>query len=219
MNILAHRGIWEDLNDRNSISSLCLAIENGFGIETDVRDHEGKLVISHDMPIDECLLLDDFLSEYNKITNLQSKKPFLAINIKSDGLSKQLNHTLELNKIENYFVFDMSLPDTLPYLDNGMKVFLRQSEYEVLPANIKSHDGVWIDQFKSQWFENEVLLNHLNKGKKVCIVSPELHSRDYMNHWKALRGDKQLKNDDSMRDLLMICTDHPFEARDYFNEQ
>ena len=46
--ILAHRGLWQNVAAKNSISSIKLALVNGFGLETDIRDLDGELVISHD---------------------------------------------------------------------------------------------------------------------------------------------------------------------------
>jgi len=217
MNILAHRGSWTDLKDRNSLFSLSKALENGFGIETDVRDHNGELVISHDIPTEDHILLDHFLSKYNEITNHLSRKPFLALNIKADGLCSKLKKSIETFKIDNYFVFDMSFPDTLHYLNEGLKVFLRQSEFEELPLNVTEYDGIWLDQFKSDWFENDLVLGHLVKGKKVCIVSPELHSRDYLMQWNNLKTDKILSEQSPENNSFMLCTDFPFEARRYFD--
>ena len=49
-NILAHRGIFFNKNIENSEEALCTALSNRFGIETDLRDFGGKIVISHDPP-------------------------------------------------------------------------------------------------------------------------------------------------------------------------
>ena len=38
MRILAHRGFWNSKEERNSIVAFEKAFQNGFGIETDIRD-------------------------------------------------------------------------------------------------------------------------------------------------------------------------------------
>ena len=70
MKILSHRGYWNNLTEKNSKSAFRRSFQLGFGTETDVRDLNGELVISHDMPIfDEATLpFYNFLSIYsNKI--------------------------------------------------------------------------------------------------------------------------------------------------------
>ena len=50
-NILAHRGLWFCEEEKNSSNALFKALDLGFGIETDVRDLCGELIISHDPPM------------------------------------------------------------------------------------------------------------------------------------------------------------------------
>ena len=50
MEIIAHRGFWRKKTDQNTIGAFKLALNNHFGIETDIRDQNGQLVISHDIP-------------------------------------------------------------------------------------------------------------------------------------------------------------------------
>ena len=46
---------------KNTLSAFTRAFDNGFGVETDLRDYNGTLVISHDVPQEESLLFEDFL--------------------------------------------------------------------------------------------------------------------------------------------------------------
>ena len=57
MQIISHRGFWKSKNEQNTIISFQRSFENGFGIETDIRDLNGKLVISHDIPQNSSELL------------------------------------------------------------------------------------------------------------------------------------------------------------------
>ena len=50
MKILAHRGFWADEEEKNTLSAFGKAFDSGFGIETDIRDRNGELVISHNPP-------------------------------------------------------------------------------------------------------------------------------------------------------------------------
>ena len=47
MKILSHRGYWKEEKEKNTIDAVRKAFDHGFGIESDIRDLDGKLVISH----------------------------------------------------------------------------------------------------------------------------------------------------------------------------
>lgn len=209
MNILCHRGKWESPEDKNSLRALALAIDSGLGIETDVRDCDGKLVISHDPPTKgKAILLDDFFLYYSK----SKSSPCLALNIKSDGLQDQLLKKIQEYGIENYFVFDMSVPDTLGYIKMGMPVAARISEYEQEGKLLEMAEFVWLDAFGSEWFSIEFINQLLAKGKKIAIVSPELHRRSHSQFWSSLQPLVGNAN-------LYLCTDFVNEAMELFNVQ
>ena len=146
--------------------------------------------------------------------NFDNKALPLALNIKSDGLQIKLKKLLLEYKVANYFVFDMSVPDGLQYLKNEINSFTRQSEYETLPSFYDDAKGVWLDEFNQHWINEEIIEKHLNKGKEVCIVSPDLHARKYKEEWRHYKEIEQSLNINN----LMICTDHPEEAREFFDE-
>ena len=137
----------------------------------------------------------------------------MALNIKADGLQEQLNYMLQKYTIENYFVFDMSIPDTIGYLRAEMNVFTRQSEFEKIPAFFDQAKGIWLDAFINEWFDEKVISGHVESGKQVCIVSPELHRREHRRFWESLRGMNVLRSG-----RVMLCTDFPVEARAFFYE-
>ena len=65
MKIIAHRGFWKKPEKQNTLGAFYAAIKKGFGIETDVRDYKGKLVISHNVPNEkkQVLLFRDFITK------------------------------------------------------------------------------------------------------------------------------------------------------------
>jgi len=205
MQILSHRGYWLEPAQKNTPPAFERSFSLGFGTETDVRDLNGQLVISHDPPQLGALSLQAFLSIYG-----QSGLP-LAINIKADGLAQALKAALEAARVSNFFVFDMSVPDMRPYRDLGMPYFTRLSEVEPSPAFLDDAMGIWLDSFSDTWFDANVLEHWLGAGKQVCVVSPELHRRDHEATWALLYPFRQHKQ-------LMLCTDLPEQARDYFME-
>lgn len=210
MKILAHRGYWNDEIERNSPEALRMALEKGFGFESDVRDYAGKMVISHNIADASC---QDVKEVFKWLHEFGDKYTF-AINIKADGLKHLLIEYLDKYKINNYFLFDMSVPQMIEFRDAGLRIFTRQSEIEPTPCMYNDAVGVWIDAFwDDRWITKELIENHLLSGKQVCIVSPDLHRREnYRHFWNRIRGCSFSTND------LILCTDHPNEARRYFNE-
>lgn len=207
MEIISHRGFWENLDEKNTSKSFEKSFSENFGTETDFRDYNGKLVISHDIPDENCIDAKRFFEIYNSY----NCKSTLALNIKSDGLQKELQLLLKKYKIENYFVFDMSIPDTLGYIKNDIVFFSRQSEYELVPSLYESCSGIWLDSFEKIWFDKDLIENHLKNNKKVALVSPELHKRDYKAFWDYLKISKLFENKN-----LILCTDLPSDAKHFF---
>lgn len=210
MIILSHRGFWKVDTEKNSQTAFERSFSLGYGTETDLRDLNGELVISHDPPLNLESNIDFFLNIYNKD---KSNLP-LALNVKSDGLQNLILDFLKKGSISNYFVFDMSIPDTIAYIKKGMNVFVRQSEYEQNPPLYDEAQGVWLDCFEDIWYNEELVTDHLDNGKKVAIVSSELHKRDHKKHWEILKIWKSINNNN-----LMLCTDLPTDATKYFENE
>ncbi|WP_281544075.1 hypothetical protein [Grimontia sp. SpTr1] len=210
MEVISHRGYWKTNEEKNSRLAFERSFNLGFGTETDVRDSLGKLVISHDMPNGEELMFSEFLDIYGE-TGCHG---VLAINIKADGLQDELLKILKEKNIENYFIFDTSVPDLIVSLKKGLTCFSRYSEYEPKTALWDECSGVWYDGFNGMVIDQEMVSDLISRGKKVAIVSPELHGRDYESVWEALRS---LPPSVFGSDNLILCTDIPESARDYFN--
>lgn len=210
MIVLSHRGYWLDPSERNSQTAFERSFSLGFGTETDIRDRDSRLVISHDMPDKNCMPLEHFFEIYKKY---QAPLP-LALNIKADGLQLELKRLLAEYSVDSYFVFDMAVPDGLLYTRQQMRTYTRQSEYETEPAFYELADGIWLDEFSGHWLTDEVIERHRANGKSVCIVSPELHKRDNAQEW---RHYKQLEATIG-KDRFMLCTDFPKQAQEFFND-
>lgn len=209
MEIISHRGYWKSIEEKNSKEAFERSFELGFGTETDIRDYKGELVISHDIADSTCMKLEAFLKLYIKYTNPNLT---LALNVKSDGLQTKLFEQLKAFGIKNYFVFDMSIPDTIGYLNNRLPFFSRQSEYEKNPIFYENCSGIWLDIFEGNWYDEEIVLGHLNNHKKVAIVSSELHKRSANELWTFIKS-----NELHTKDNIILCTDIPEEAKQYFN--
>ena len=207
MIILSHRGFWKTKDEKNTITSFKRSFDCGFGTETDLRDHDGEIVISHDMPKGDEITFDHLLNI------MDGRNLPLALNIKADGLFLSIKNSLEKYNHTNYFVFDMSIPDLVCQVKNKMKVFTGLSDILTQPILLSECDGVWLDCFNSDWYDYTEIDRLLNQGKKVCLVSADLHKRNVSKQWATILKSKYLDSDN-----LMICTDFPEKAREYFNE-
>ena len=211
MIFLSHRGLWKTKSEQNTLAAFQLSFTHGFGCELDIRDRDGQLIISHDVPTEApYLLLEEVFQTYKKLNS----KVAIAINIKADGLQSLLLELIDKYSITNYFTFDMSIPDTLGYQKNQLKFFSRQSEYEPRQSLYEQADGIFLDCFHSDWWTLKDIEPHLKKGKPVALVSPELHGRDYQAAWETWRKiERELATD-----RLMLCTDFPEQARAFFEQ-
>ena len=212
--IISHRGFWTNDEEKNTLEAFQKSFSNGFGIETDIRDLDGRIVISHDVPHSnsEPVFLKDLLSMAE--TFMENNKLTIALNIKSDGLVSLLNHEIENSNVKglDIFVFDMSVPDMRDYFRDNYKVFSRVSEVELDPSWYQSCSGIWLDSFETNWFNSALIEKYISDEKKVCIVSSELHGREYTDLWDIiypLRGEEN----------IMLCTDLPTEAELFFNSK
>lgn len=210
MKVLSHRGYWKTVAEKNTPAAFERSFSLGFGTETDLRDLAGELVVSHDPPALGTLAADDLLAIHQRHDAMLP----LALNIKADGLQSLLLSRLERLPKLDAFVFDMSIPDAIQWLKVGVPVFTRHSDVEPEPVLYGSAAGIWLDAFHDDWWDGAVIARHLDAGKRVCIVSPELHRRDHRAVWERLANEDLPSNG-----TVMICTDLPEEAREYFGNE
>jgi hypothetical protein len=211
-NILAHRGWWVNAQQQNTKQGLRRALEAGFGIETDVRDLAGCIVVSHDPPHPQKVELD--LETLADLYRQIGCAGVMALNIKSDGLAEAVRQILHRHLIYNYFVFDMSVPDMRHYLRRDMHVFARWSEYEHSSSLDDRANGLWLDCFEGEFVSESTFANGLDLRKRVALVSPELHSRPHQTAWKAWRN--VLRDRKDIWGNVLVCTDFPDAAFDFF---
>lgn len=206
MLIFAHRGLWKSAAEQNAMVAFTAAFELGFGIETDLREYKGKLILAHDIANGNELDFESFLRL------MDGRNLPLALNIKSDGLSWLIKKMLLKYNHSNYFAFDMSIPELVVYLNSKINAFTGLSDIVTQPPLLKQCEGVWLDCFEAVWYRPETIDKLVASGKKVCIVSAELHKRSCETQWQLIQQCKYLKTDN-----IMLCTDFPQKAKAYFH--
>jgi hypothetical protein len=204
VHVISHRGFWLSREERNTAHAFQRSFQAGFGAEIDVRDLDGQLVVSHDPPRTGALAFAEVLAAYHAA----GCPGTLAVNVKADGLASGLRAALA--DTPSWFAFDMSVPETLQYARDSVPFFTRESEYEPHPPLYEAASGVWIDCFEGDWIDEGVVAAHLDAGKAVCLVSPEVHGRPQDNTWETWRRW-------SVRDdpRMSVCTDLPQRASEF----
>lgn len=199
--IICHRGLWTAQLEQNSTHAFRNASAHGFAIETDLRDHLGDLVVSHDV-----------VSSYESVDFLEMDGiTKFALNIKEDGL---FNHFEKVrNKIESSssFLFDGSIPQMYQVKRAGLPHALRLSEFEnEIPWKSKY---LWIDGFDSDWWMNaDWIFKKLDEFNCV-FVSPELHGREHKAAFDWFAELKIHKGFD-----FSVCTDYALELKEISHE-
>jgi hypothetical protein len=210
MIIISHRGYWHLDSEKNREIAFKRSFSLGFGTETDIRDRNGELVISHDMPNEVDISFERFCEIYQTFPG----NHLLAINVKADGLASILKKMLEKYAIDNYFLFDMSVPQLRIFLSMGLTCYTRISDVEHEPCFYGASQGIWLDGFYSDWYRPCDLHKFLRDTKKVCLVSSELHKRDPLPLWHMLK-QSGMQNESG----LILCTDRPEQAQAFFFEE
>jgi glycerophosphoryl diester phosphodiesterase len=199
LRIISHRGFWREPAEKNAPAAFARTLEAGFGTETDVRDLAGELVVAHDPPRGGEMAWRDLLAMFEG-----SGLP-LAVNVKADGLAPLLQQAFAGSDTP-WFAFDMSGPETVRYARAGLPFYTRHSDVEPEPILYREAQGVWLDDFAGGWITPDAVARHLDAGKAVCVVSPELHGRAPQALWAALERF-------SGEAAVTLCTDRPDEAK------
>ena len=206
-NILAHRGLWNDPADKNSRDALVAALDHGFGVETDLRDSEGLLWISHDpvTAVEGAIRAAQFFEDCAGA----NRDGRLALNIKADGLQNMIYDAIDAARVPmaRLFAFDMSTPDALGYIRHGFPVYSRASEYETEQPFADIAHGVWLDNFTGDFPQVQKAIELLEAGHRVAMVSPELHGRPHEAFWQEI-----LQSGLHVYPKFELCTDFPNEA-------
>lgn len=207
LHLIAHRGYWLCPNEKNTAIAFSRALSHGFGIETDFRDLNGCLVVSHDLPLIGAMTANEFSDLYQAYP---VNAP-IALNIKSDGLQGLIREFISSAKFQNTFAFDMAVPDMCGYIRNDIPTYTRLSEYEITPVLLDTCQGVWLDTFNDIWYDQDLIQTLISAGKSLAIVSPELHGRAHQNLWEWLKGAGFHTSP-----LISLCTDFPLLAKEFF---
>lgn len=210
--ILAHRGYLDNGDQPNSLLAFLGAAERNLGIELDIRDQFGRVVVSHDPASRDEITLEETLA----LLRESAFSGVLALNVKAEGLLNLIGDCLATLRTFDYFFFDMSVPETRKYLLSGLRVAFRWSEFESLQPNLlrqatDSRVKVWLDCFESDWWLQMAAEQVFQPNLDVFVVSPELHGRDRWPVWERLANLTHSGFE------YGLCTDFPDDFLNFVN--
>ena len=128
MEFIAHR-----INCIKDLENLPKTI----GIELDLREFNGKLVLQHD-PFTNGQIFEELLIKYNHGT--------MILNIKSERIEFKVLELIKKYNIEKYFFLDSTFPMVNHLIQNGENnIALRFSEYEGIDTIINSDKILFLE--------------------------------------------------------------------------
>lgn len=160
----------------NTIEAL-KALDRPYGVELDLRDEGGELILSHD-PFSPGESFEAFLEVYCEAL---SERGTLILNIKSERIEWRVLEHMRLRGIERYFFLDSSFPMIYALSEQGeRRCAIRFSELEgmdTLRAMAGRVEWVWVDCFTHLPLTPVHYADMRALGYKLCLVSPELQGR------------------------------------------
>ncbi len=188
MKYIVHR-----VNDPDRLESL----DPSMGVEIDLRDKGGRLIMEHD-PFSDGPDFDGYLARYRHDT--------MILNIKSEAIEwRVLEEIQKAGTVRDYFFLDSSFPMIMKLVAKGeRRVAVRFSEREPIEyalALAGKIDWVWVDCFTRLPLDG-TSYPQLKKHFKICIVSPELqaHSLDRIPEFAQILAEMPVD---------AICTKRP----------
>lgn len=223
MRIFAHKGLWGNAKEANTLDAIKRAFEAGFDIETDICIQNGNFVIKHDPPLKNEVLLElkdvlTLLRKYNKT--------HIALHFKHDDSGKSCPSKKIVDFIVPFanqvFLFDIS-----PNCCRELKEMNKNIKIGVSVGDKKYHDRfcdleealrsdsidiIWADEYRNLYSKDFLDTCH-GHGKIIYCISPDL--AEAVGHPKAKDGYQETWNNLIRWRADGICTDCPFELREF----
>lgn len=166
-----------------------------FGIEVDVRERNGVIIMNHDAFADG-EPFENLLKNYNH--------KFVAVDVKCEGIETAVADLLKKYGIQDYCLLGITLPWSIRLIDKGMRnISIHFSEIESMGTAknmIGKADWVWVDCFTKLPLDKESY-DFLHKHFKICLGSPDMLGRK--------QDIKTYKEQLKKIPIDAICTDYP----------
>lgn len=143
-----------------------------YGVEIDLRDRGDRLILQHD-PFGDGEDFEQYLAHYHHGP--------MILNIKSERIEHRVLDLIHRHGVQEYFLLDSSFPMIRHLASKGQRrIAVRFSEFEPIESALAMAgmvDWVWVDCFTKMPLDRDSYAA-LKQHFKLCVVSPELQSRD-----------------------------------------
>jgi len=143
------------------------------GIEFDIRDSNGQLIVQHDA-FQEGQLFSEFLQ-------FCPSNKFYIVNIKAEGIEELAIKLLTERGIQDFFLLDCGMPSIIRLARKGEhRLAVRFSEYEsfeMVIAVAPFVSWIWVDVFTKLPITRTLVEQARTLGLRICLVSPELQGQ------------------------------------------
>lgn len=200
MHIFAHRANWKgpDHLRENTLSAVRYCLEQGWGIETDIRRApDGRFYLSHEpVELTSSNQADAFFELFRRFPAAT-----IALNIKELGYEADLLKYLDNQGVlKNIFLFDMEMLEQsagqtaalLRRLNRTVRLAARASDRDEpieRALQVREADIIWLDEFDRFWIDGNAIRRLKSSGKTVYVISPEIHGfsiNDMKRRWREL---------------------------------
>ena len=189
------------LHRANSQEQIEAAIRSGYGVEVDIRTHDGESYLCHDpireRDVDRLFWLPQFMWLVVVLGGraiLDYKETGIAAGTWTSPLTKTLMEQYgEENVLGRFVSTDLIVPDQLALARVGARSLSRSSRWERIES--EEFGGTWLDYV----LDESQLPDEVGEG--VFLVSPELHTKKPPSESFARRVMSM--------GFEGVCTDHP----------
>lgn len=239
LQVIAHRGAFLPQGPlptithfeiaENTIEAFTRAIENSWGIETDVRQtKDGRFIISHEPTEKQDIPLIDDLCKL--------KPPFVAFQLKTSNsfgqdlaVGRAITQAIKQYGLKESILFDPTLEVAkvlraeFPWLNLSVSVGEKNYSGTIYTPNqvfTREFTGVfncvWVDEWKinGSIYTQKLFEQFKYSFMRIDVISPELHYNENHPLSRDLERLKNLWQDIKSWELADgICTDYPIVVR------
>ena len=172
MEIISHRGLWNNLNEKNTNIAFHSSFKNKFGTETDIRDYNGNLVISHDIADANSLKFEEFINRYPNLFITNETKWFDKLNY----VKTYINEKQEIPKID-WLNVQTSLSK------KRLKIFKNDNIFNAWNIFVIENKE-FLQNDEATWENKYNLLNSfVEKEKRLPIKFKDEHEIGLLSKW------------------------------------
>ena len=193
--IIVHRASTDTCE--NCIEGIKNYIKSGFGVELDLREKNNSVYMSHD-EMESGAMFEDACRLCSGVSNM------LALHIKEIKIVPKVLEFLEKFSIKNYFMYNTEGYDLTKFSNQIISAYYASDRPEKVNEKI-----LWCDEYKTKWYDKEIIGSLNNKQKILYAVSIELFEdctmEEIFQEWKRL----------IKFGFDGICTNYPNELKEF----